>query len=128
MTEPHEQEASENEFRNTVFVRGYEPVEHVVVPQRAIYGSGLTRPLDHVVMLHAMFLMEEWRGWYSRAGHASAEPEPRCDEHAVWCGLTERGILGADGGPVGLQEVAASFHRVVAAGVVRGLRPAGGDA
>ncbi|MGW1685174.1 hypothetical protein ACWCPO_11540 [Streptomyces albidoflavus] len=39
-------------------VRGAEPAPATTVLRHMVYGSGLTHPLDYLVLLHALFRLE----------------------------------------------------------------------
>ncbi|MFI0742384.1 hypothetical protein ACH4PU_30560 [Streptomyces sp. NPDC021100] len=46
---------------NATIVRGPEPAPATTVLRHMVYGSGLTHSLDYVVLLHALFRLEEGR-------------------------------------------------------------------
>lgn len=112
------------DFEDAVISRAYEPVEEVVVRLDRI-SEGLTSPLDYTVMLHAMFLMEEWRLWHGQP-RREGRPEPEFTGEVVLQRLEAAGVVWPGGRAIGVEEVEASLQRLARAGAVRGLRLDGG--
>ncbi len=89
--------------------RGAEPLPPVSVHPHMVFGSGLTDPLDTLVLLHCLFLA------------ASRRPFSVAD---VLASLRAEGVRASNGsGPVGRDAVRGSFRRLEAAGFIRRHQP-----
>lgn len=85
--------------------RGLEPRPPVSVHEHMVFGSGLTDPLDTLVLLHCLFLA------------ASGRPFSVAD---VLASLRSEGVLASNGsGLVGRDAVRGAFRRLEAAGFIR---------
>lgn len=89
-----------------VVVRGAEPAQATTVLRHMVYGSGLTRSLDYVVLLHALFRLEENQAFTPRD---------------IWKDLQNEGIRSAKNinELVGRDAVYQSFNRLIEARFLR---------
>ncbi|MFE5108326.1 hypothetical protein [Streptomyces sp. NPDC056663] len=91
---------------NGVVVRGAEPAPATTVMRHMVYGSGLTRALDYVVLLHALFRLEENQAFTPKD---------------IWRDLQAEGVRSAKNANelVGRDAVYGSFNRLIAAKFIR---------
>ncbi|MFI5634863.1 hypothetical protein ACIA8E_37050 [Streptomyces sp. NPDC051664] len=91
---------------NGVVVRGAEPAPATTVMRHMVYGSGLTRALDYVVLLHALFRLEENQAFTPKD---------------IWRDLQAEGVRSAKNANelVGRDAVYESFNRLIAAKFIR---------
>ncbi|MEU0142749.1 hypothetical protein ABZ203_23350 [Streptomyces albidoflavus] len=94
-------------------VRGAEPAPATTVLRHMVYGSGLTHPLDYLVLLHALFRLE------------TSEPFTPRD---IWRDLQAEGIRSAKNSSelVGRDAVYAAFKRIIDARFIRRTSEGGG--
>ncbi|MCX5318091.1 hypothetical protein [Streptomyces sp. NBC_00154] len=91
---------------NGVVVRGAEPAPATTIMRHMVYGSGLTRALDYVVLLHALFRLEENQAFTPKD---------------IWRDLQAEGVRSAKNANelVGRDAVYESFNRLIAAKFIR---------
>ncbi|MEV6133138.1 hypothetical protein AB0M05_41170 [Streptomyces violaceusniger] len=97
---------------NGVIRRGAEPAPATTVMRHMVYGSGLTHPLDYVVLLHVLFRLEEERPFTPKD---------------IWQDLQAEGVRSAKNANqlVGRDAVYESFNRLIEAKFIRRVTEGG---
>ncbi|GDY49294.1 hypothetical protein SANT12839_101760 [Streptomyces antimycoticus] len=97
---------------NGVIRRGAEPAPATTVMRHMVYGSGLTHPLDYVVLLHVLFRLEENRPFTPKD---------------IWRDLQAEGVRSAKNANelVGRDAVYESFNRLIEAKFIRRVTEGG---